>query len=468
MNAVVDARNLDMAADLRAEQSVLGILLRNSTLIDIAENLRPEHFFLRPHQIIYESIERISLADKQADPIAVYDDLRRRGVADEIEGRDQLFALRDQAGGEQSLETHAEIVRERALLRSVRLAAARARDIAINTTGKSAADILESAMGEFSKLSDNYSRKDPVPIYSVFKDYVEKLDRIVHGEEVATGLSTGIDDLDYALNGGLKPGKLYIVGARPSMGKTALVLNWAAFQSVEGASVGFFSLEMSREELMQRLIGIWGGVKTANLARGDIKSCGEFFKERMIVVAEKVEKAKLHLDDESHVSVADVTHKARSLKRKHGLDVLYVDYLQLMYGPEEKRHEMVGAITRGLKRLAKALGIPVVALSQLSRKVQDRPNRRPELSDLKESGDIEQDADVVLMPYREAMDKDNPQYPKLCELFIRKQRDGGLGCVDLDFQSEFTRFVPFSGPNSADRERMRASSHQKKTRGFMD
>lgn len=459
MSAVMDARKLDVATDLQAEQSVLGILLRNSELIDDVGRLRANHFYISQHRLVFESIERIEFAKRRADPIAVYDDLRSHGVAKKIDGRDFLFKLLQNAGSDRSLETHASIVRERALLRSIRLAAGRAQDIATNSPGKSAASLLDAVQNEFAALSDDYSVKDPVPVYEVFKAYVDRLDRIHNGEEDATGVPSGLEDLDQALNGGFKPGKLYIVGARPSMGKTALALCCAAHQSLSGFAVGYWSLEMPEVEIVQRLIAVWGGMDTAALDRGNL-SQDDWTK--LFAVAGMVEKSNLHIDDEAAISLGDLTHRARSLKRKKGLDILYVDYLQLMEGDGENRNVLLGSISRGLKRLAKSLGIPVVALSQLNREVQKRIDRRPVLSDLRESGDIEQDADVVMMPYREAQDNPDTMDPDLCEVFIRKQRGGACGVAQLKFEGKHTRFVKYHGPSFEDRERMKSMSSRKK------
>lgn len=466
MTASMNSHKMDVAADLYAERSVLGILLRNSDQIDFVNNLRAEHFLLPGHRAIFESIERLSLrgARSIAEPISVYDDLCKHGHAEEIDGRKYLFELQNKAGAEQSLEAHAAIVQERALSRSVRLAAGRANDIAINSCGLPAAAVLEKATNEFTKLSDDYCRKEPVSILEVCKEYVDKMDRLAHGEAIEPALSTGIPEIDKALCGGLKPGKLYIVGARPSMGKSALALNWAAHQSTSGSSVAFFSLEMPREELMERLCGIWGRQNVASIDPKDKRAVEEFFRN-LTPVAIKAQEARLFVDDDPDQALIDVVHKARLIKRKHGLDALYIDYVQLMSGPEVKRHEMIGAITRGLKRLAKSLEIPVVALSQLSRKVEDRPDRRPLLADLRESGDIEQDADVVIMPYREAMDRDNSAYPDLCEVFIRKQRGGPKGQVDLRYEGQYMSFSAYTGMSASERAR-KTSDKPKRGSGF--
>jgi len=355
MSAVAEVRHLDVATDVRAEQSVLGILLRNSELIDEVNKLRAEHFFLPQHRLVYEAIERIEFAKRRADPIAVYDDLRSHGVANKIDGREFLFKLLQSAGSDRSLETHAAIVRERALIRSIRLAAGRAHEIATNSPGKSAAEVLESVHNEFATLSDNYSVREPKPVYEIFKGYVEKLERIHDGKEDCTGIPTGLDELDAALNGGFKNGKLYVIGARPSMGKTALALRCVGHQSTSGYSVGMWSLEMPAEELMQRLMAMWGNMDTAALDRGRLTQDDW---AGLVSVASLVEQAKLHIDDDSGLTLADLTHHARSLKRKKGLDILYVDYLQLMNGDGESRNAIVGTISRGLKRLAKSLNIP--------------------------------------------------------------------------------------------------------------
>lgn len=467
MGAALDIRKIDTATDLHAEQSVLGILLRNSEQLDVVEHLRPEHFLLPAHQAIYESIERLQgVGQRRADPISVYDDLRKHGVSDKVEGRDHLFAILARAGSDHSLETHAEIVRERALIRSVRLAASKALDISQNTKGASAADLLEASIAEFAKLSDSYCRTDPEPVYSVFKEYVFELDRRAHGEMGPVGIPTGFEDMDASLSGGgLERGKVYVIGARPSQGKTALALNFAGNQATTGYKVAFFTLEMPKKELVKRLLGIWGNVRSGPLAKMDLDGINW---DGVTAAAARVEQAQLFIDDEPSVSLADITHKARGIKRRHGLDVLYVDYLQLMSGKEEKRYEMIGAITRGLKRLAKALNIAIVILSQLSRDLEKRLDKRPLLSDLRESGDIEQDADVVLMPYREVMDRPDTPYPDLCVVFIRKQRDGPLGEVQLTYQGEFTRFLTYSGPSFAERERKRPTKNRRGSGGFDD
>lgn len=463
MSAVMDARKLDVSTDLHAEQSVLGILLRNSELIDDVGKLRAEHFFIPAHRLVYESIERIQFAQRRADPIAVYDDLRSHGVAKKVEGRDFLFKLLQAAGSERSLETHASIVRERALLRFIRLAAGRAQDIATNSPGKSAADILEAAQNELAVLSDNYSVKEPVPVHKIFKGYIERLDRIHNGLESTVGIKTGLEDLDAVLNGGFKDGKFYVMGARPSMGKTALALCCAGHQSLSGYAVGYWSLEMPEEELVLRLTADWGRMDTASLDRGDLNDSDW---TNLVAVASMIENSNLHIDDDASLTLADLTHRARSHKRKKGLDILYVDYLQLMNGDGVSRNDIVGSISRGLKRLAKTLKIPVVALSQLNRNVQNRPDRRPQLSDLRESGDIEQDADVVIMPYREVLDNENAIDPDLCEVFIRKHRGGPLGVAQLKFEGKHTRFAKYTGPSFAERERMKMTRPRNK--GFLE
>lgn len=445
---------------IQAEQSVLGALLLDNDAIDRMGRLKAEDFYRADHRQLFEAITSLIAENSPADVVTVFDRLQARGA-----GADALVYLNKLAQETPSaanIGRYAESVRQASLKRGLLQGASQVQDIVVGGEGD-AGEMLEASQAVFAKLADQTTHREPAAVSEIMSRYIEDLDARIHGEKPKAGMATGLTDLDKILNGGLHRGKLYIVGARPAMGKTALAMTIACNMAKAGRSALVLSMEMPDTEVIERAIGVWGEVSGTDLSM----ACGDLSDSQWKAVTKAATiagEANLYIDDEPALSLLDVTTKARAVKRKRGLDILVVDYLQLMTGPEQRRIEQIENITKGLKVLAKTLNVAVVALSQLSRKVEERTDKRPLLSDLRESGSIEQDADVVLMLYREEQDRPETEWKGMGEVFVRKHRGGKTGEVRLTYQGEFTRFVNYSGPVVASyAERKQTGS---KRRGF--
>ncbi len=433
-----------MPASVDAERSILGaILLDNLTYNQAAELLRPDDFSLDSHRRIYAGIMELAESGRPVDLITLIEELNRRKEVEAVGGVAYLSSLTDGVPHRPSIEQYVRIVRDKALLRSLIHAANGAIARAVDQS-ETADEILDAAESAIFQLSEDRIGRGFMDLKEIMKQSFGSLDALYERGQRITGLETFYPDLDQ-LTSGLQPSDLIIIAARPSMGKTAFALNIAENVAVKGSkTVGVFSLEMSREALLLRMLCSHARVDSQKVRIGSL------FAEDMRKLTKaysELAEANIFIDDTPGISLHEMRAKARRLQQQQKkLDLVVVDYLQLMAATPGKRYENrtqeVSAISRGLKGLAKELKAPVVALSQLSRAPESRGgDHRPQLSDLRESGSIEQDADVVGFIFRpEVYDRDNPDLEGKAELIIAKQRNGPTDTVHLAFLGKYTRF----------------------------
>jgi len=449
--ATIDVTRADAGPphNLEAEQSVLGaVLLSDKAMYGLAieERLRPEHFFREAHRIVYQVMLDLYEDNVPVDSLTVTDRLRRGGQLDEIGGEGALHSLAGAVPSAGNARHYGRIVREQAMLRQL---LSTTYDIQSNVRGSdlSARDLIERAEREIFEVAHGEGTKDFRSIEEVLNDEVDKLEKLSKEGTALTGTPSGFSDFD-DITGGFQPGNLIIVAARPSMGKSALVADIAVNAALDhGRPVALFSLEMSESELAQRFVAARAKTKGDDLRKGRVT---EREWPKVLEAASRLSQAPLWIDDSSDIGLLEIRAKARRMKTQKGLDLIIVDYLQLMHpdGRTDNRVEQIGQISRGLKIMARELEVPVIALSQLNRGVEQRTDKRPLLSDLRESGSIEQDADLVVFIYRdEYYHPDDTEHPGEAELIISKHRNGALGNVRLTFQSQYPRFMNFIDPD---------------------
>ena len=412
-----------------SEQAVLGALLLDNDSVDRIGDLRVDHFYNGDHRAIFAEIRSQITAGKSADVISVFDTLRDR-IADCLP---YLNALSSNTPSAANIGRHAEIVRDRALRRGLIAETSKMADMAFNPQGKSAGEVLDMAQAAISTLAETRTTQEPVRASDAMIAHVDVLEGRM--DRKVSGIPTGFVDIDAILNGGPNRGALVILGARPSMGKTALSLNIATNVALD-YSVLFLSQEMQIGELLDRSIASIGRVSLSAILTGQMETSDW---DKFTAATAKLKDMNLHLDEQPALTILDVRSKARLIKRKHGLDLLVLDYLQLMSGEGENRNSQIEEISRGLKALAKELNIVVVALSQLSRKAAGQ--QRPQLSDLRDSGAIEQDADIVMFVHRDEVDNPQSHMRGFADVFIAKNRQGRIDDVMLEYEGMHTRFV---------------------------
>lgn len=432
---------------IEGEQSVLGGLLLDNSAWDRAGDLLVESDFYRfEHRLIYGAIAGLISTSKPADVITVFEQLQGFGKAEECGGLVYLNALAQSVPSAANLRRYAEIVRERAVLRKLIAASDEIATAAFNPQGRQVDQILDEAEGKIFRIGEEGS-KSKQGFASMDQLVVQLIDRVnelhENGAEEVTGVRTGFFDLD-RMTAGLQPGDLIILAARPSMGKTALALNIGEHVAVsEGLPVVVFSMEMGASQLALRMVGSLGRIDQSHLRTGKLDD-DEW--GRLSEAVERLGKVSMYIDESAALSPTELRARARRQARQCGqLGLIVVDYLQLMSGSgsasEENRATVIGEISRGLKSLAKELRCPVIALSQLNRSVESRTDKRPMMSDLRESGAIEQDADVIMFIYRdEYYTKDACKEPGVSEIIIAKQRNGPTGMVKLAFIKPLTKF----------------------------
>jgi replicative DNA helicase len=432
---------------IEAEQSVLGGLLIDNSAWDRAGDLLNDSDFYRfDHKLIYAAIGGLINNSKPADVITVFEQLQSLGKAEDCGGLVYLNQLAQGVPSAANLRRYAEIVRERAVLRKLVSVSDEIATAAFNPQGRPVPQILDEAESKIFKIGEEGSRSRQGFI-SMDTLVVQLIDRVnelhENGAEEVTGVRTGFYDMD-RMTAGLQPGDLIVLAARPSMGKTAFALNIAEHVSVqEGLPVVVFSMEMGAAQLALRMVGSLGRIDQSNLRTGKLRD-DEW--GRLSEAVEKLGKASVFIDEGSALTPSELRARARRQARQCGqLGLIVVDYLQLMSGSgggsEENRATVIGEISRGLKSLAKELKCPVIALSQLNRSVETRPDKRPMMSDLRESGAIEQDADVIMFIYRDDYyTKEASKEPGVAEIIIGKQRNGPTGTVKLAFLKPLTKF----------------------------
>lgn len=424
--------------DLETEQAVLGaILLDNTAIFKALEIFDPSDFYRPSHQKIFEAMLRLNERGDVIDLLLLRDELERRHELEDVGGPAYLVSLVDAVPTAANIEFHARIVHEKAIARKLLTAsieiATRCYDNAEDVN-----DILEDAEQKVFEISEGRIKQGFTPLSEIVKDGFEKIEELSVRKSLVTGVPTGFVELD-EMTSGLQPSDLIVVAARPSMGKTSLCLNIAQHIGVhEKKPTAIFSLEMSKEQLGIRLLCAEARLNSHDVRIGNIQDDDW---ERLAHASEILSQAPIYIDDTPALSILEMRAKAKRLKMEKGLEAVIVDYLQLMQPRvrRENRQQEITEISRSLKTLAKELHVPVIALSQLSRAVEQRTDKRPQLSDLRESGAIEQDADVVMFIYRpDVYFNDAPE--GVAEIIIGKQRNGPIGTIQLAFIKEYTRF----------------------------
>ncbi len=428
--------------NVAAERAVLGsIMIEKNAIIKVADFLQAEDFYYDSHGIIYKGM--IDLFGKRGplDVLTVSAWLKDQGELDRVGGENYLKEMTDEVLTASHVFQYAMLVKQKSTLRKLITAGSNITAIGFRED-EEVDELVDQAEQELFNVSQTFMRNRFIPIRDILSSTYEKISEL-HDPETAQkykGLQTGFRTLDRLLTG-LQPSDLVILAARPSMGKTALGLNIALNLALDGKSVGVISLEMSKEQLVERLFVAMLGVDSWKMKNGQLTQ-DDFM--RMGQVMDDLNKCKLFIDDSAGVTISELRAKARRLQMEHGLDLLVVDYLQLMSGSHHStnpnRVQEISEISRSLKQLGRELHVPVMALSQLSRAVESRTDKVPQLSDLRESGAIEQDADVVLMMYREDYYEEDSSRQGLTDIYIRKHRHGNTGRVELMFKKEQMRF----------------------------
>jgi len=428
---------------LEAEQAVLGsILLENQTLIKALEVISDRHFYREAHRKIFAAILDLFERNEPIDLLTLAERLRKKNQLDEMGGISYLSDLLDRLPSAGNIRYHANLVKDKATLRS--LISAATEIIAEGYEDTSDVDeLLDRAERVIFEISSTKTRSTYVNISRVLKESFSTIERLFERKEAVTGVPTGFTKVD-ELTSGLQSSDLIIIAGRPGTGKTSLALNIAHHAAATcRIPVALFSLEMSKEQLIIRMLCSEAKInsiklKTGYLSKSELK--------RLPEAAGVLSEAPIFIDDTPLLSVLEIRSKARRLQAEHNLGLIIIDYLQLIEARENKenRQQEISEVTRSLKALAKELGVPIVTLSQLSRAVEQRPNRRPQLSDLRESGAIEQDGDLIAFIYRDELYKQDSQDKGTAEILISKQRNGPTGMVKLKFFSEYTRFENLS------------------------
>lgn len=426
--------------DVEAEKSVLGaMMLEREVIFDVMQILRAEDFYMPSHGDIYQGILSVNNTGGAVDLITLSDALTKSGKLESVGGVEYLAHLTTSVGLISNASSYAAIVKEKALLRDL----IRTSDETISDAygeRKSASDILARAEEEIFRISQERSDRDLRAISGIVGEAFEKIQEMSMKGGGLTGVTTGYQDLDRDLSG-LQASDLVLLAARPSMGKTALGINIATNAAIRAkAKVAIFSLEMSDLQLSQRIISSLSHVDLKKIISGQI-AADEW--EIIAEAASAMRELPIYIDDTAGITVSEMRAKCRRMKLERGLDLVVIDYLQLMAsdGRNENRQQEISAISRGLKALAKELQVPVLALSQLSRAPEARTNKRPMLSDLRESGAIEQDADVVMFIYRDDYYDKASEVPNLAEVIIAKHRNGPTGTVEMVFLPDTTTFA---------------------------
>ena len=442
--------------NITAEQNVLSAMLIDTHAADIvAERLQPEDFYRPSHQIICRAIFRLHGRNEPVDLVTVTEELKKENRLEDVGDISYLTMLANVAPTAANVKYHARIVEEKSLLRQMVESGTAIAAMGYEGGEEDVQDLIDRAEKNLLRLSCRKSTTDFVPIQDIVSAAMDRLGSLVENSRAVTGLSTGFTDLD-SITAGLHPSDFIIVAARPSMGKTALALNIADNVALRGTREGepprrvaFFSLEMSRDQLAQRMICTEADVGDRELRPAEPEDENEKREvlDRLWAASDNLAASNIFIDDTPGLSIRELRSKARRLKAAGGLDLIVIDYLQLMQvslgrsGSENRQHE-VSEISRSLKALARELEAPVLALSQLSRSVENRQVKRPMLSDLRESGSLEQDADIVMFLYREDYYKAAEEEPThLTELIVAKHRNGPTGKIDLFFRKDCTRFI---------------------------
>jgi len=426
---------------IEAEQSILGgILIENEAINRVTEILAADDFYRDTHRKIFNALINLSERDEPADLITLTNELRKSDQLDSIGGASYLASLIDSVPTAANIQYYARIVKEKAILRKL----IQTSTEIITQSYEDRGDVegfLDEAERAIFDISEKRVRPSFYPIREIVKESFATIEKLFKKKEAVTGVPSGFKELD-RMTAGFQPSDLIIIAGRPSMGKTAFCLDVAEYAAIDNKiPVAIFSLEMSKEQLVIRMLCSQAHVEGTRLRTGYLN---ESDWPKLTIAAGSLSESPIYIDDSAALSVLELRAKARRLKSDHGLGMVIVDYLQLMKGRSrvESRQQEISEISRSLKALSKELNIPVIAVSQLSRKTEERTGNRPQLSDLRESGAIEQDADLILFIYRDEVynrSEDNPNRGK-AEVIIGKQRNGPIGKIDLAFLDKFTTF----------------------------
>ena len=434
-----------MPHSVEAEQSVVGAMLMDRDAITTAsEIISGNDFYQSAYGVIFDAMVELFNEGKPVDLITLQERLKEKDVPAEIASLEFVRDLVTAVPTSANVKYYAQIVADNSVMR--KLIKLNEEIANICYAGKeSLEEVLEKTEKSVFELLQKRNTSDFVPIKQVVLNALERIEKASKTKGTVTGIPTGFIDLDYKLSG-LQPSDLILVAARPSMGKTAFVLNIAQYIAFKkDKSVAIFSLEMSKEQLVNRLFSLESQVDAQAIRSGNMKDSDW---EKLIEGAGIIGQSHLIIDDTPGISISELRSKCRKYKLEQGLDVVIIDYLQLMTGSvgksSESRQQEISEISRSLKGLARELNVPVIALSQLSRAVESRPDKRPMLSDLRESGAIEQDADVVMFIYRDEYYNKDSEFKKQAEIIIAKQRNGPIGTVNLAWLGEYTKFANLS------------------------
>lgn len=431
--------------NIEAEQAVLGsMLIEREAISRVAEILRPEDFYREAHRLIYNAIQQLFNKSEAVDLITLTEHLRREDKLEAVGGISYVTSLANSMPTAANVAYHARIVEEKALLRQLITAATHIAGMGYEANDD-VVNILDQAEKTILEVSHRKVTGEFAPIKTIIIDAFSKIEQLYASKGGITGLSSGFKDLD-RLTAGLQPSDLILIAARPSMGKTAFVLNIAQHVAVkEKKAVAVFSLEMSKEQLVQRMLCCEAPIDAQRLRIGELQDNDW---KNLVRAAERLSAAPIFIDDTPGITVAEMRSKARRLKAESDLKLVVIDYLQLMSGSGnnkgENRQQEISEISRSLKSLARELNVPVIALSQLSRSVESRQSKKPMLSDLRESGSLEQDADIVAFLYREDYYNPETEFKNITEVIIAKHRNGPVDTIQLYFHKAFTKFADLS------------------------
>ncbi len=427
---------------IEAEQAVLGGAFLDKEAWDkVIERVREEDFYRKDHRTIFRAITQLSEEGQPYDIVTVAEWLENHQLLDEAGGMRNLAALAENTPSASNISAYADIVRKRSILRQLISATTEINDTVFNPQGRSSEQILEFAEQTVFEIAEreNQGRKSYLDIKEYLKGALERIDELFHKDSPITGIATGYDNLDMK-TAGFQRSDLIIVAGRPSMGKTAFAINVAEQAAIKGKlSVAVFSMEMPGEQLAMRMMSSLGRIDQHKIRTGKLD---DEDWPRLTSAVSILQESRMFIDDTPALTPSELRARCRRISREHGLDLVVVDYLQLMQvaGTTENRATEISEISRSLKAMAKELSVPVIALSQLNRSLESRTDKRPVMSDLRESGAIEQDADVILFIYRDEVYDEESVDKGIAEIIIGKQRNGPIGKVKLSFLGQFTRF----------------------------
>ena len=425
---------------VESEQSILGsILLDKDAIITVSETIRPSDFYKEAHKIIYECMLKLSNKNEPIDLITLTEELKKQGHLDDVGGISYITSLSTIVPTTSNVKYYADIVKEKSVLRQLIKASNDIINLGYENSVK-VEEVLERAEKRIFDISQEKASDDFKSINEVLVDAYDMIEKLYTNKSDVTGITTGFKDLNKKING-LQRTDLILIAARPAMGKTAFSLNLVQNAALKGdASVAVFSLEMSKDQLVQRMLAAQSHVELKKIKTGTLD---ENDWPRIIDAMAVLSNASIHIDDTPGIKISELRSKCRKLKIEKGLDLIIIDYLQLMEGEgnNESRQQEIAKISRSLKIIAKELNCPVVALSQLSRAPEQRADHRPMLSDLRESGSIEQDADIVMFLYRDEYYHPDSESKNIGEVLIAKNRHGETGSVELVWLGEVQKFA---------------------------